>query len=67
MNSINNNGISVCKEGEEKYTTFNLCPRPRRKGVYYQYDYRINGELFSCVAPSLERCRAKRDLWLQGR
>ena len=32
----------------------------------YQYDYRTAlGELFSCVAPTLEACRAKRDKWLQ--
>lgn len=33
-----------------------------------QYDYRdTDGELFSCVAPTLEECRAKRDIWLNNR
>ncbi|MDE6083026.1 MAG: DUF3873 domain-containing protein, partial [Muribaculaceae bacterium] len=31
----------------------------------YQYDYRhTDGELFSCVAPTLTECRRKRDEWL---
>lgn len=66
MDSINNNGISVCPAGEERYVYFNLTPRPRRKSRYCQYDYRhTNGQLFSTVAPTLEKCREKRDLWLQ--
>lgn len=32
----------------------------------FQYDYRhIGGELFSCVASTLEECKNKRNLWLQ--
>ena len=65
MESINKNGISVCQAGEEKYVYFDLTPRPRRKSRYCQYDYRTSdGELFSTVAPTLEQCREKRDLWL---
>lgn len=64
-NSINKNGISICPAGEERYVYFNLTPRPRRKGRYCQYDYRhTDGELFGTVAPTLEQCRAKRDIWL---
>jgi hypothetical protein len=65
-NSINHNGCSVCKAGEEKYTTFRPAHRPT--AVFYQYDYRSkNGELFSTVASTLEQCREKRDKWLQAK
>lgn len=63
-NSINQNGCSVCKAGEENYTTFSPAHRPN--SVFYQYDYRHeDGELFSTVAPTLEQCREKRDKWIQ--
>ncbi len=66
-NSINHNGVSTCKIGIENYTTFNLCPRPRRRSLYYQYDFRDPQHgLFSTVAPTLEQCRAKRDEWLKN-
>ena len=33
-----------------------------------QYDYRhTDGRPFTCVAPTLEKARAKRDAWLAGR
>ena len=34
-----------------------------------QYDYRhpIDRELFSCVKPTLEECRAARDKWLNAK
>jgi hypothetical protein len=64
VNSINQNGHSVCRAGEENYTTFR--PAHRSNTVFYQYDYRTKkGELFSTVAPTLEQCREKRDKWLQ--
>ena len=63
VNSINQNGCSVCKAGEENYTTFR--PAHRSNSVIYQYDYRHkDGELFSTVAPTLEHCRTERDKWL---
>jgi hypothetical protein len=63
-NSINQNGCSVCKAGQENYTTFRPAHRPN--SVLYQYDYRHkDNELFSTVAPTLEECRTKRDKWLQ--
>jgi hypothetical protein len=66
-NSINQNGCSVCRAGEEKYTTFRPAHRPN--AVLYQYDYRHrkDGELFSTVAPTLEACREKRDKWVQAK
>lgn len=58
--SINMNGCSNCGAGSENYTTFK-----NRGKVYYQYDYRTkDGELFSCVASSLDACRDKRDTWI---
>jgi hypothetical protein len=63
-NSINQNGCSVCKAGEENYTTFR--PIQRSNTVFFQYDYRHrDDELFSTVAQTLEQCRAKRDKWIQ--
>ncbi|MDR1983285.1 MAG: DUF3873 domain-containing protein [Prevotellaceae bacterium] len=62
-NSINHNGCSVCEAGKENYTTFRPAHRPNT--VFYQYDYRdTDGKLFSTVAPTLEKCREKRDKWL---
>jgi hypothetical protein len=66
VNSINQNGCSVCKAGEENYTTFRPAHRPGI--VLFQYDYRHkNGTLFSTVASTLEQCRAKRDKWIQAK
>lgn len=57
-----NRGCSTCKAGTENYKRYKAC----NKKMYYQYDYRTAlGELFTCVAPTLEACRAKRDKWLQ--
>lgn len=67
MKSLNNNGVSTCTElGQEKYVYFNLMPRLRRKGRYCQFDYRhTDGQLFSTCAPTLEKCRERRDEWLK--
>ena len=53
------NGISTCTEaGTEKYERFQLGIG-RRKRTLVQYDYRhpTNGELFSCVKPTLDESR----------
>ena len=65
-NSINQNGCSVCKAGEEKYIK---CVLGAFLGnIYYQYDYRhTDGELFSTLAPTLEQCRERRDKWMQAK
>lgn len=58
-------GCSTCKAGEERYEEFSasLC-----RGKRVQYDYRTpDGELFSCVAKTLQGARARRDLWLKER
>lgn len=59
------NGVSTTKAlGQEQYETFTVwLGRVRRKRV--QYDYRhTNGNLFSCVRPTLKACREERDNWL---
>ncbi len=62
MKSINNNGCSFCPAGKENYTTFTHDGKK-----YYQYDFRsISGDLFSCCAPSLAKCREKRDQWFKA-
>jgi len=54
------NGVSTCEAGAEKYETFTY-----RGETFYQYDYRTdNGLLFSCVAPTLNVCRANRNRWI---
>lgn len=59
------NGVSVCPRGEERHEYFTLAFARRTKKRFCQYDYRhTDGELFSCVAPTLVECRRKRDEWL---
>lgn len=67
MNSINKNGCSVCAAGSENYCTYTT--RLKGKNVrMYQYDYRTESdELFACCAPTLAKCREKRDAWLNSR
>lgn len=65
MNSINKNGCSLCQPGKENYTTYNTKLKGKKVRMY-QYDYRTeSGELFACVAPTLDECRKKRDEWLK--
>lgn len=46
--------------GQEQYEFFSAMGKPR-----VQYDYRdCEGELFSCVAKSLDEARARRDAWV---
>lgn len=57
------NGCSTTAKGTENYETFSPSHRPNQ--TFFQYDYRhTDGKLFSCVAPSLEKCREKKDSWL---
>ena len=58
------NGCSTCRAGEEKFEVFRFKSRRKSKS-YVQYDYRAkSGELFSTVAPTLEKARELRDEWL---
>lgn len=61
---MTDNGVSTTTApGIEQYEIFYIGYRSRRKR--YQCDYRhIDGELFSCVAPTLKECRQRRDEWL---
>lgn len=62
------NGCSTCEAGREQYEFYNYHrPYGSRKTIrLVQYDYRhTDGELFSCVAPSLEEARKRRDTWLE--
>lgn len=63
------NGISTTTaSGQEQYEYFTLGKHTGRRLAGQkrcQHDYRrTDSELFSCVAPSLEAARAKRDKWL---
>ena len=60
------NGVSTCTQaGTEKYEK-SQTGIGRRKRTLMQYDYRhTDGELFSCVKPTLDECRAARDKWLK--
>ena len=58
----------VFQTREECHEYFTLFLSPRRKKRLRQYDYRhTDGELLSCVIPTLEECRAIRDIWLNNR
>ncbi|MCP3895009.1 MAG: DUF3873 domain-containing protein [Bacteroides sp.] len=62
--SITKNGVSTTTEkGQEQYVK---CVLGAFRGKeYFQYDYRhTDGELFSTVAETLEKCRERRDEWL---
>lgn len=53
-------GYSTCPIGQEKYEFFCLYTKE-----FVQYDYRhTNGNLFSCVARTLNKARQRRDNWL---
>ena len=60
--------IGPGEEWHAMYTVPANMPRHRKPHKRCQYDYRApDGELFSCTAPSLEICRARRDAWLAER
>lgn len=68
MTNMTENGVTTTKvpgqEQYEKYTQF--LGRVRR--TCFSYDYRhTDGELFSCVKPTLKACREARDTWLKGK
>ena len=66
MSEMTMNGISACLRGEERYEYFTPAFARRTGKRYCQYDYRTDdGELFSCVAPTLDKCRVKRNEWLK--
>ena len=62
------NRVSTCQSaGTENYENFQTGIG-RRKRTLVQYDHRhMDGELFSCVKPTLDECRAARDKWLTAK
>lgn len=51
--------------GQEQHEAFK-SRATKKKAV--QYDYRhTDGELFSCVKPTLDACKQARDAWLDKR
>lgn len=59
------NGCSTTEAGQENYEFFTVRLLNGRKSDRVQYDYRTNsGDLFSCVATSLENARQRRNKWL---
>lgn len=66
MTKMTVNGVTTTKTpGQEQYETFTRKVGRQTK-KYVSYDYRhTDGELFSCVKPSLEACRAARDAWVE--
>ena len=67
MQSLNKNGVSITQTpGEEKFVKCHLGAF--RGQIYFQYDYRhTDGELFSCVKPTLDECRTARNKWLNAK
>jgi len=53
------------KPGQEQHEEY--CSTITHE-CYVQYDYRhTDGELFSCVRSTLEKCRKERDKWLKNK
>lgn len=66
MTQMTVDGVTTTKAlGQEQYEPFTRKVG-RKSKKYVHYDYRhIDGELFSCVKPTLDDCRAARDAWLE--
>jgi len=50
------------RNGQEQYDTY-YSHVMRKELIQYEYRH-IDGDLFSCVAPTLEACIQKRTQWL---
>lgn len=68
MTKMTVNGVTTTKTpGQEQYEKFSR-KIGRKTKTFYSYDYRsLDGELFSCIKPTLEACRAARDEWEKGK
>lgn len=68
MTKMTKNGISTTSmNGQEQFEKFTRrVGRQIKKYVQYYYQH-TDGELFSCVRPTLDACRASRDAWLAGK
>lgn len=59
------NSPKFLKNGEEQFE--NYFSRISKR-FFFQYDYRhTDGELFTCVANTVEEARKKRDEWVEKR
>jgi len=68
MTKLTSSGATTTNApGQEQYEMFSRKVGGTVK-KYIQYDYRhTDGELFSCIKPTLEACRAARDEWLENK
>ena len=68
MTKMTVNGVTTTNAlGQEQYEKFTRKVGRQRK-TYCSYDYRhTDGQLFSCVKPTLEACRAACDEWLANK
>lgn len=68
MTNMTVNGVTTTKTpGQEQYEKFSRRIGRKTK-TFYSYDYRdLDGELFSCIKPTLEACRAARDAWVKAK
>ena len=68
MTKMTVNGVTTTKtSGQEQYETFTRKIGRQRKKLF-SYDYRhTDGELFTCIKPTLEECRAARDNWINAK
>lgn len=68
MTKMTVNGVTTTKTpGQEQFETFTRKVGRQTKR-YYSYDFRdYDGELFSCVKPTLDACRAARDEWVDAK
>lgn len=56
------------RSGEEQHEAFTYRIGGRKRKRMVQYDYRhTDGELFTCIKPTLKDCRTARDIWLEKR
>jgi hypothetical protein len=64
MTNLTKNSVSTTKGlGQECFESF-LSTISKKEMV--DYDYRdLDGELFSCIKPTLSECRAARNVWIE--
>lgn len=63
--SLDPRNLAPGKEQFEDFILTRHLTRDRKEAKRVQYDYRTPaGELFSCVAKTLDEARARRDAWL---
>lgn len=68
MTKMTMNGVTTTQApGQEQYQNFSRKVGSKTK-KFIQYDYRhTDGELYSCIKPTLDACRSARDKWLERR